>query len=90
SPEYSAKVLHRLARGEPVAQRTPARLLSDRELEAFRWIGRGLKTAEIAEKMQLSPNTIETYRARIKQKLELKHTAELARVATQWVLENGD
>ncbi|WP_419193889.1 response regulator [Novipirellula herctigrandis] len=88
SPEYSAKMFQRLSRGERIDDRAPERALSDRELEVFTHIGEGQKTSDIAESMQLSPNTIETYRSRIKDKLGLNHTAELARVAAQWVLEN--
>lgn len=89
SPEYSAKVLNRLQRGEPIEAKLPSAALTDRELEAFSLIGQGLKTSEIAERMELTPNTIETYRSRIKEKLQLKHAAELVREATAWVLNNG-
>lgn len=89
SPDYSAKLIGRIASGKSPLTRSPVEALSDRELEAFVLIGQGKKTAEIASTMQLSPNTIETYRSRIKDKLELRHAAELARVATQWVLENA-
>lgn len=89
SPEYSAKVLNRLRRGEPIEAKLPSAALTDRELEAFSLIGQGLKTSEIAERMELTPNTVETYRSRIKEKLQLKHAAELVREATAWVLNNG-
>lgn len=89
NPTYVSKMLNRLGQGSGIAARSPAEALSDRELEAFTLIGQGLKTAEIAQRMNLTLNTIETYRARIKEKLELKHSAELARAAAQWVLENG-
>jgi DNA-binding NarL/FixJ family response regulator len=89
NPTYVSKMLNRLGHGVGMEARSPADALSDRELEAFSLIGQGLKTAEIALRMNLTPNTIETYRARIKEKLELKHSAELARAAAQWVLENG-
>lgn len=55
--------------------------LSDRELEVFRLIGLGLKKAEIALKLNLSPNTIETYRMNLKSKLGIASGAELHRVA---------
>ncbi len=71
------------------AGKSPTALLSDRELETFSLIGHGQTTAEIARTMQLSPKTVETYRARIKEKLELNDMAMLTREAVQWVLENG-
>jgi DNA-binding NarL/FixJ family response regulator len=68
---------------------SPVDALADRELEVFRLIGEGLKTAEIAARLHLSIKTIETYRDRIRQKLELSDGAKLVHFATQWVLENG-
>jgi DNA-binding NarL/FixJ family response regulator len=55
----------------------------------FRLIGQGVKTAEIAQRLHLSIKTIETYRDRIRQKLELEDGTKLAHYATQWVLEQG-
>ncbi len=59
-------------------------LLSERELEVFRLIGRGFTTREIAVRLHLSIKTIGTYRERIKEKLRLKHANELVRCAVQW------
>ncbi|QDV35222.1 response regulator transcription factor [Tautonia plasticadhaerens] len=63
--------------------------LSDRELEVLRQIGAGHTTAETARCLHLSVHTVDTYRQRIKAKLALRNASELARVATQWVLEHG-
>jgi DNA-binding NarL/FixJ family response regulator len=63
--------------------------LSDRELEVFRLIGRGIKTNEIALQLHLSVNTVETYRDRIRTKLDLTDGLELARCAMKWFLDNG-
>ena len=71
------------------ATRSPLDVLADRELEVFRLIGEGVKTAEIAERLHLSVKTVETYRDRIRQKLGLADGTRLAHYATQWVLENG-
>ena len=89
SEELSAKMLHRVIVGKESAAISPIESLSDRELETFRLIGQGMTTRKIAEAMVLSPKTIETYRARIKEKLELDDMPSLTREATQWVLENG-
>jgi DNA-binding NarL/FixJ family response regulator len=69
--------------------RSPIDTLSDRELEVFRLIGQGVKTQEIAAQLHLSIKTVETYRERIREKLDLKDGAELARCAVQWVLDKG-
>jgi DNA-binding CsgD family transcriptional regulator len=63
--------------------------LSDRELEVFRWIGRGSSLREIAERLQLSVKTVETHCSHIKAKLNIKNSRELARQAVLW-LERAD
>jgi len=73
--------------GEKVS-RSRLDALANRELEVFHLIGQGVKTAEIAKRLHLSVKTIETYRDRIREKLDLRDGAELGHYATQWVLEN--
>ena len=63
--------------------------LSDRELAVFERLGAGGGTAAIAEAMSLSIKTIETYRARIKCKLNIQTSSELVQHAVQWSLEKG-
>lgn len=60
--------------------------LSNRELEVFDLIGRGMRTGEIADTLHLSVKTIETHRANIKTKLNLGSSSELSRRAMQWSL----
>jgi DNA-binding NarL/FixJ family response regulator len=89
SDALAERLLHRAV--SPVQQendRSPVQALADRELEAFLLIGQGLKTAEIAERMHVSVKTVETYRDRIRQKLDLSDGVKLAHFATQWVTEN--
>jgi DNA-binding NarL/FixJ family response regulator len=62
--------------------------LSDRELEAFQLIGEGMTTEAIAKKMHVSPKTVETFRARIKEKLGISSLTELIQRAAQWVVES--
>ena len=63
---------------------SPVQRLSDRELEVFRLIGQGIGTRQISETLNLSIKTIETYRAHIKEKLNLKDASELVREAVRW------
>jgi DNA-binding NarL/FixJ family response regulator len=63
---------------------TPIESLSDRELEVFMSIGQGLSTREIADRTERSVKTIETYRARIKKKLDLHTAAELMHYAVSY------
>lgn len=65
----------------------PLDLLSDRELEVFKLIGEGLSTQQIAESIMLSISTVETYRQRIKGKLNIQSSTGLVRTAVQWLLE---
>jgi DNA-binding NarL/FixJ family response regulator len=89
SDELSGQLLGRLVGGaaRPVA-RSAVESLSDRELEVFGLLGQGLATRQIAARMHVSPKTVETYRARIKDKLGLGNLTELIQCATRWVMEN--
>jgi len=60
-------------------------LLSEREREVFGLIGRGKATREIAEIMDLTIPTINSFRARIKEKLRIRSGAELTVKAMNWV-----
>lgn len=89
SARMSDQVLQAVARGETAHVGSPYDRLSDRELEVFELIGRGSATAEIAKKLHLSVKTIETYQAKLKEKLNLKDAAELMRHALRWVEDRG-
>jgi DNA-binding NarL/FixJ family response regulator len=89
SESMTSRMLVHSVAGRPPANSSPFDSLSDRELAAFRLIGKGLTTAEVADAMSLSMHTVETYRQRIKAKLKLRTGAELAQASAQWVLENG-
>lgn len=88
SPRMANRLLHRIAAGEPL-DKPPIESLSDRELEVFEMIGRGLSTKRIAGKLGLSHKTVESHREKIKAKLNLTNSSELTCHATQWVLQNG-
>jgi DNA-binding CsgD family transcriptional regulator len=51
--------------------------LSERELELFRKMGEGYSTADLANHFDISPSTVETYYARIMEKLDLCGTKEI-------------
>ncbi len=88
SPTMTRKMLRGVA-GKDNADGSSIERLTDRELEVFDLLGRGLSTREIADRMKLSIKTIETHRDKIKRKLEIESTPVLTRHAVQWVLENG-
>ncbi|HKJ44713.1 MAG TPA: response regulator transcription factor [Balneolales bacterium] len=85
SDEINERLLLGMASGHKRLTQSPLEILSDRELEVFELTGRGLGTREIAEKLYLSVKTVESYRARIKTKLNLSNANELVLHAVQWV-----
>ncbi|PZR75142.1 MAG: DNA-binding response regulator [Chthoniobacterales bacterium] len=65
----------------------PIQRLTDRELSVFELIGEGRTTREIGIRLRVSAATIETYRARIKEKLSLENASQLHAGATRWLQE---
>jgi len=63
---------------------SPIELLSDRELEVFQLLGRGLSTRQIADQLHISFKTVQAFCARIKDKLQLDNVNELLREAIRW------
>ncbi len=87
SEKLAGRMLSRYVSGDagPLVQ-----TLTDRELEIFELLGNGLTTREIAEKLYLSPKTVESHREHIKEKLRLENATELLKHAIQWVqLQSG-
>ena len=89
SEEINEKLLKDLAAGHTMTYRSPLEVLSDRELEVFELTGKGIGTREISERLHLSVKTVESYRARIKAKLNLSTAAELMQHAVQWIEGEG-
>jgi DNA-binding NarL/FixJ family response regulator len=58
--------------------------LSDRELQVFQLIGDGQSTRQIAKDLGLSVKTIESYRAHIKEKMNLESGYALVQAAIYW------
>lgn len=85
SVEISEKLLMRTLHGKKKTLNSPFEVLSDREMEVFELIGKGLRSNEIAKQLHLSSKTIETYRSRIKDKLNYKNSTELMFNAIKWV-----
>ena len=76
SPEVSEAVMKKLT-----AKEKPA--LTKREIEIVKLIADQMTTAEIADKLSLSPHTIEAHRKNIFLKLGLKNSAGLVRYAIE-------
>jgi DNA-binding NarL/FixJ family response regulator len=86
SGRISMKIIDRLFQGRESGTGSLPEILSDRELEIFRMIGGGMSTGDIAKKLNISVNTIESHRKKIKDKLGLQKGPELVKAAVQWVV----
>ena len=88
----SEKMATRIATGAVGSRRGATTLarLSDRELRVFEMLGQGHNTRQIADDLHLDMRTIETYRARIKEKLDLKDANELLQYAIRWMQAGGN
>jgi len=84
SPPVTEAILRSLS-GARIKPSIGLERLSNRELEVFRLVGTGLGSSQIAETLHISQKTVETHRARIKEKLGLGSAAELVVKAATWV-----
>jgi DNA-binding NarL/FixJ family response regulator len=87
SERINALLLRKYSRKDPPSSGSPLERLSDRELEVFHMIGKGMSVREIAEKLVLSAKTVEVHRERMKDKLQFKSSAELLRYAVTYAME---
>jgi DNA-binding NarL/FixJ family response regulator len=87
SEQVSTRLVRRVAAGG-AAEGSPLDTLTDRELHVLQLLGRGLGTRAIAEQLHVSIKTVETYRARLKDKMQLASGTELVRFAVRWAEEN--
>lgn len=89
SRKFTSKLLAKLSRPKSDPPPFGVATLADRELEVFQMLGRGRNTQEIAHSLNLGITTVETYRTRIRQKLQLRSSADLYLRAGEWVKQNG-
>ena len=89
SDTMSSKLLMGMSYRSDKPNISPHERLSDRELEVFRMIGKGKATREIAERMHISAKTVDSYKARIKEKLHITNSSALLQQAVQWGKEEG-
>jgi DNA-binding NarL/FixJ family response regulator len=85
SEKMASRMVNKMVLGRSQDQKSPIERLTDRELEVFQLIGRGQGTRRIAGELNLGIKTVESYRARIKEKLNLEDGTQLLQQAVQWV-----
>ena len=81
----TARIVRRAVSAKKEEPLNPVARLSDRELEVFDLLGRGRTTREIGARLRVGLTTVDTYRARIKEKLQLENGARLFAEASRWV-----
>ena len=85
SEKMASSMVGKFMRGDTEPPASPLEALSDRELEVFRMLGQGKAVRVIAEEMNVTIPTINSFRNRIKEKLNLKTSTEVMLRAIQWV-----
>jgi DNA-binding NarL/FixJ family response regulator len=86
SPRMTASLLESLSRQKP-KNASPLKSLTDRELEIFTLIGKDVSYQDIADRLCISPRTVETHRVHIREKLNITDANKLIQRAQRWVDE---
>ncbi len=89
SERAAARVASKIAGPASGIANSPVDCLTDRELQVFEMIGAGKSTRQIAAALHIDVSTVETYRARIKEKLNLKDSLALLQFAIRWQIGNA-
>ena len=84
SETISQSLLNRLSDNQTEGPHSAFERLTTREIEVLQLLSEGLTSRLIGEQLSLSPKTVDSYRDRIKQKMNLKNGAELLRLAFDW------
>ena len=80
-PSATKLLLKGYRMAEEDGEANPLEELSEREREVLALTAEGFSSSEVGKKLFLSPKTVDTYRARLMQKLGLSHRSELVRLA---------
>jgi DNA-binding NarL/FixJ family response regulator len=86
-PKFMKQIVKRIFTDHTGDMTVSVDRLTDRELAVFELIGEGKTAREIAIRLRIGSTTIDTYRARIKEKLGLENAAQLRTNATLWLQE---
>jgi two-component system, NarL family, response regulator NreC len=70
-------------KGTKTGPTQPINILSDRELQVLKLVARGYSSAQIAKRIAVSVKSVETYRSRFAEKLELRTRSDVIRFAVQ-------
>ena len=84
SKPIASRILRKVIQDQDYELTSATDRLTDREITVFRMLGEGQSVRDIAETLDLSRKTVETYRRRAKEKLGFETVAELLQYAVQW------
>ena len=87
SDHISPRLVKRLLDGATLNDDPLMDRLSNRERQVFESIGLGNSMQDIADELDLSVKTVETYRGHILEKLYLRNSRELVQYVVRWVLK---
>lgn len=88
NPQITTQMIDRFTSVRPVTSPS-VQILADRELQVFELTGQGLNTRQISQRLHIGVKTVETYRARIREKLKLKDPTDLLKRAIAWTHSNS-
>jgi len=83
NPSILSKIVGTL-QGKPETVNENPESFSNRELQVFELLAAGSSAKEISDKLTLSPKTIDTYKSRLREKLNLETNSELVKYAIKW------
>ncbi len=89
SNSISNKIATKHIYGSPDKDKFDIHLLSSRELEIFQLIGKGYKRNEIAARLGINVNTMESHRRKIREKLSIDNSSELTKIAVHYASIEG-
>jgi DNA-binding NarL/FixJ family response regulator len=89
SDKMAGSVISKCMHGTKTLPPSPLEMLSDRELEVFWMLGLGKKARQIAEEMNMCISSINTFRDRIRKKLQLSSSREVMLRAFHWSCEES-
>ena len=82
-------IIQRMPYDKGEGEGSPLEALTIREFEVFQCVGHGMSNKNIAEKLNVSVKTVENYRERIKNKLNLDSSSHMMQYAVQWVIDQS-
>jgi len=83
-PAVASHIVQRRTQKQAPVWERPEDVLSDRELEVFALLGKGLSSKEIAGRLCVSPKTVDSHRYHMKKKLGISRNSELLQRAVAW------